>query len=118
MFTLALIDTHTISGGRDRGAYHRRARLASRNVVPVDLGELRDSERCEIDLPPGWVLNAPPELNYTWVDLMHNIDGIRFFVLSPDDLTYDSCWHLGADNIAVTYGASDTIFADGFDGIL
>jgi len=68
------------------------------------------------DVPPGWVLNAPPELGYTWQDLMHNIDGIRFFVVDPEEITYDACWHLGADNIVIGYGAGDAIFADGFDG--
>ncbi|HVV97260.1 MAG TPA: hypothetical protein VHC92_08990 [Rhodanobacteraceae bacterium] len=68
------------------------------------------------DVPPGWVLNAPPELDYTWADLMHNIDGISFFVVAPDEFTFDSCWQLGADNVTVTYGDGDTIFADGFDG--
>ncbi len=68
------------------------------------------------DVPPGWVLNAPPELGYTWQDLMHNIDGIRFFVLDPEELTFDACWHLGADNVHVSYGGDDRIFADGFDG--
>jgi hypothetical protein len=65
------------------------------------------------DVPDGWMLNAPPELNYTWQDMMHNIDGIRFFSISPDDITYSSCWHLGADNVIVTYG--DKVFADGFE---
>jgi hypothetical protein len=68
------------------------------------------------DVPPGWVLNAPPELDYTWADLMHNIDGISFFVVAPDKFTFDSCWQFGADNVTVTYGDGDTIFADGFDG--
>jgi hypothetical protein len=67
------------------------------------------------DTPPGWVLNADPDLNYTWSRLMHNIDGIRFFVLSPDDITYSACWHLGADNAVVTYGDNDSIFTDGFE---
>jgi hypothetical protein len=68
------------------------------------------------DVPPGWVLNAPPELNYTWADLMHNIDGIAFFPISPEEITFDSCWELGADNVVVGYGeADDAIFADGFD---
>ena len=49
---------------------------------------------------------------------MHNIDGIRLFVVSPDDITFDSCWHLGADNIVVAYDeAVDTIAADGFDTV-
>lgn len=68
------------------------------------------------DVPPGWVLNAPPELNYTWTDLMHNIDGIAFFPISPDEITFDSCWELGADNIDVTYGeGTDAIFEEGFE---
>lgn len=68
------------------------------------------------DTPPGWVLNADPDLNYTWVELMHNVDGIRFFVGDPDSLTFSACAHLGADNAVITYGTySDTIFADGFD---
>ncbi|MEP7042448.1 MAG: hypothetical protein ABI843_05265 [Dokdonella sp.] len=70
------------------------------------------------DTPPGWVLNADPDLNYTWPELMQNIDLIRFFVVSPDDITYSACWHLGADNVIVSYGDdSDTIFADGFDAV-
>ncbi|HKE49815.1 MAG TPA: hypothetical protein VKB52_17245 [Rhodanobacteraceae bacterium] len=70
------------------------------------------------DVPPGWVLNAPPELNYTWQDLMHNIDGISFFVVNPEEITFDSCWHLGGDNIVIGYGdaGTDTVFVDGFDG--
>jgi hypothetical protein len=67
------------------------------------------------DTPPGWVLDVPPDLNYTWADLMHNIDGISFFVLAPDELTFDSCWQLGADNVVVTYGDTDTVFDNGFD---
>jgi len=69
------------------------------------------------DTPPGWELNADPDLNYTWAELMHNIDGIRFFVGDPDALTFSACAHLGADNAIVTYGTDiDTIFIDGFDG--
>lgn len=67
------------------------------------------------DVPPGWELNAPD--GYTWSDLMHNIDGISFFVLSPSLMTFDSCWQLGADNATVAYGTViDKIFVDGFDG--
>ena len=68
------------------------------------------------DVPPGWVLNVPPDLNYTWADLMRNIDGISFFVINPEELTYDSCWQLGADNVVVTYGDTDDVFINGFDG--
>jgi hypothetical protein len=67
------------------------------------------------DTPPGWVLDVPPDLDYTWQDLMHNIDGISFFVVAPDELTFDSCWQLGADNVVVTYGDTDPVFGDGFD---
>ncbi|HEU4665369.1 MAG TPA: hypothetical protein VFS55_15170 [Dokdonella sp.] len=68
------------------------------------------------DVPPGWVLNAPPELGYTWQDLMHNVDGIRFFVLDPEEITFDACWRLGADNVRVSYAGEDKVFVDGFDG--
>ena len=68
------------------------------------------------DTPPGWVLDVPPDMNYTWADLMHNVDGISFFVVAPDDITFDSCWQLGADNVVVSYGTDeDTVFTDGFD---
>lgn len=69
------------------------------------------------DTPPGWVLDVPPDLNYTWADLMHNLDAISVYVINPDDITYDSCWELGADNVVVGYNATgDKIFVDGFDG--
>ena len=68
------------------------------------------------DTPPGWLLDVPPDLDYTWQDLMHNIDGISFFVVAPDELTFDSCWQLGADNVVVTYASSDPVFVNGFDG--
>jgi hypothetical protein len=68
------------------------------------------------DVPPGWVLNVPPDIQYSWADLMQNIDGISFFVINPEEITFDSCWQLGADNVVVTYGDADAVFADGFDG--
>ena len=68
------------------------------------------------DVPPGWVLNVPPDMTYTWSDLMHNLDGISFYPIDPGEITFDSCWQLGADNVVVRYGDGDTIFADGFDG--
>jgi hypothetical protein len=67
------------------------------------------------DVPPGWVLLAPPDINYTWQDMMHNIDFVAFGVIDPDDITYSSCWHLGVDNITLTYGDADTVFENGFD---
>ena len=68
------------------------------------------------DVPPGWVLNVPPDMNYTWPDLMQNIDGISFFVINPEEITFDSCWQLGADNVVVTYGDADAVFDNGFEG--
>ena len=68
------------------------------------------------DLPPGWELNVPPDITYTWADLMHNIDAISFFAIDPAEITFDSCWQLGADNVVITYGHGDKIFADGYDG--
>ena len=115
MFTLALIDTHTISGGGVIEAHTTDGPASPAGTSFPWTSMIFAIPSAATNVPPGWVLNAPPELNYTWADLMHNIDGIRFFVLSPDDFTYSSCWHLGADNIVVTYGASDTIFANGFD---
>ena len=67
------------------------------------------------DVPPGWTLAAPPDITYTWSDMMHNIDAIGFGVVATDDITYSSCWHLGVDNIVINYGSDDGVFADGFD---
>ena len=67
------------------------------------------------DVPPGWTLIAPPDITYTWTDMMHNIDAVGFGVVDPDDITYSSCWHLGVDNIVLNYGGDDDVFANGFD---
>jgi len=64
------------------------------------------------EVPAGWVLDAPSD--YTWQDMMHNIDAVAFGVVSPEDITYSSCWHLGVDNITLTYATED-VFANGFD---
>jgi len=45
---------------------------------------------------------------------MHNIDAVAFGVVSSEDITYSSCWHLGVDNITLTYATED-VFANGFD---
>ncbi len=47
---------------------------------------------------------------------MHNIDVIEFFPSSSPLLQPSACWHLGADNVVITYGAPDAIFGNGFDG--
>lgn len=69
-----------------------------------------------LDTPSGWELAVPDGLDYTWSDLMQNIDGIRFFVGNPDQSAFSACSHLGADNAIVMYGGDDSIFANGFDG--
>jgi len=66
------------------------------------------------DVPPGWKLNAGGLEGYTWSTLMKNIDGISFYPGNPYINGIDGCWHLGADNVVVTY--ADAIFADGFEG--
>jgi len=114
--TLSLIDTHTAdyvieahtTDGKTSPTTGPFGWLSAKFTIPSEA----------TDTPPGWVLNVAPDLNYTWADLMHNIDGIRFFVVSPDDITFSSCWDLGADNAVVTYGTTDddTVFADDFDG--
>ena len=116
-FSLAFFDIHSDTGGGVIEAHYDDGPVSPAGFWPwmtvtftVDSGAT--------DVPPGWVLNAPPELNYTWQDLMHNMDGVRFWIVNPEQITFDACSHLGADNIIVTYGAAadDTIFADGFDG--
>lgn len=115
-FSLSLIDIHSDPGGAVIEAHNDDGPDTPGMPFPWETVSF-DIASDATDVPPGWVLNAPPDLNYTWQDLMHNIDGIRFFVVNPEDITFDSCWHLGADNIVITYGDTDTIFADGFDTI-
>lgn len=68
------------------------------------------------DVPPGWVLSRGDLTEYTWSTLMHNIDAISFYVGDASRPTTQRCWHLGADNVVITYGEpDDRIFADGFD---
>jgi len=93
----AVIEAHTISGPSSIGAPRRSMWVHASFPIPSDSTDA---------VPDGWELNAPPELNYTWQDLMQNVDGIRFFVINPDDFTFDACWRLGADNVTVTYGSA------------
>ncbi len=93
----AVIEAHTISGPPSMGVPLPAMWLHANFAIPSDSTDT---------VPDGWELNAPPELNYTWQDLMHNIDGISFWVINPDDITFDACWRLGADNVTVTYGSS------------
>ena len=91
----AVIEAHTASGPWSVGGLHFSLWAHASFAIPSDSTDT---------VPDGWELNAPPELNYTWQDLMQNVDGIRFFVINPDDFTFDACWRLGADNVTVTYG--------------
>ena len=91
----AVIEAHTMSGPPSIGVLQPAMWVHASFAIPSDSTD---------PIPDGWELNAPPELNYTWQDLMQNVDGIRFFVINPDDFTFDACWRLGADNVTVTYG--------------
>ncbi|HEY0180892.1 MAG TPA: hypothetical protein VGC30_14855 [Dokdonella sp.] len=114
-FTLELLDLHTAAPSFMEARTTYGATMPGGSAFPWTHVEFTiPSDATEV--PPGWVMGEPPELNYTWQDLMHNVDAIRFFVVSPDDITYDACWELGADNVVVSYGQGDAIFADGFDG--
>lgn len=99
------IEAHTIDGPASPGG-------TSFPWTPMDFSVPSDAS----DVPSGWVLNAPPDMDYTWTDLMHNVDAISVYAIDPGELTYDSCWRLGADNVVVEYDAGDKIFVDGFDG--
>lgn len=114
-FSLSFIDIHSDPGGAVIEAHNDDGPDSPAGTFPW-LTATFTIDSSATDVPPGWVLNAPPELNYTWQDLMHNIDGIRFFVINPEQITFDACSHLGADNIVISYGAADeVIFDNGFD---
>jgi len=114
-FSLAFIDLHSDPGGSVIEAHYDDGPVSPAGTFPWTTAAFT-IDASSTDVPPGWVLNAPPELNYTWQDLMHNIDGIRFWVINPEQITFDACSHLGADNIVISYGtADDVIFDNGFD---
>ena len=116
-FSLAFFDIHSDPGGAVIEAHNDDGPVSPAGTFPwMTVAFTIDSS--STDVPAGWVLNAPPELNYTWQDLMHNIDGIRFWVVNPEQITFDGCSHLGADNIVISYGtADDVIFDNGFDAL-
>ena len=95
----AVIEAHTTNGPPSTGVFHTAQWVRASFAIPSSTTD---------PVPEGWELNAPPELNYTWQDLMQNVDGIRFFAINPDDITFDACWRLGADNVTVTYGSALT----------
>lgn len=110
-FALELIDLHSDPGGAVISAHVNGPPSPAKTSHWQSVGFTVPSDATGV--PAGWVIDAPPELSYTWSDLMRNIDGIRFFSVSPDDVTFSACWQLGADNVSITY--SEDIFADGFD---
>lgn len=115
LFTLELIDIHSDTGGAVIEAHTENGPPTPGGFYPWQTVAFPIPSDAS-DVPDGWVLNAPPEDDYTWQDLMHNIDGIRLFVVNPEDITFDSCWHLGVDSIVVAYDEpADTIAADDFD---
>jgi len=114
-FSLAFIDIHSDPGGAVIEAHADNGPASPAGTFPWTTVTF-SIDSSSIDVPAGWVLNADPDINYTWQDLMHNIDGIRFWVVNPEQNTFDGCSHLGADNIVITYGtADDVIFDNGFD---
>jgi hypothetical protein len=116
-FTLELMDMHSDPGGAIVEAHTTDGPVSPGETAPWQTVAFTIPSGADT-VPPGWTLNKPPELDYTWQDLMHNIDGARFFVIAPEDITYDACWHLGADNVIFSYGdaaPADSVFADGFD---
>jgi len=117
-YTLELLDLHTI-GSDPPTPIEAHTFMGpdspeglSYAWTPVDFTVPSDAT----DVPDGWLLNVPPDVDYTWADLMHNVDAISIYAISPDEITFDSCWHMGADNVMVEYDAGDKIFVDGFDG--
>jgi hypothetical protein len=117
-FSIAFVDTHSVitDPPTDIIAYMNEeiAPPSPAGAFPwtnVTFAIPADSQ----ETPKGWTLQAPD--GYTWSDMLHNIDAISMYVVNLDDLTFDACWRVGADNIRVSYGPSDeTVFADGFDG--
>jgi hypothetical protein len=108
-FSLALIDLHSDPGGAVIEAHTTRgpSSIGVPHVALWTRASFAIPSGSTDAVPDGWALNAPPELGYTWQDLMRNVDGIRFFVVNPDDMTFDACWRLGADDVTVTYGETD-----------
>jgi len=102
--SLQLLDMHSDPGGAYISAYTTVGPDAPTRAAPWRRASFTIPSESTDTVPDGWELVAPPELNYTWQDLMHNVDAISFFVINPGDITYDACWRLGADNVVITYG--------------
>jgi hypothetical protein len=111
--TLQLVDLHSDPGGSVIIANTTNGPDVPAEGSPWQTVRFAIPSGSQAAIPDGWEILAPPELHYTWQDLMANIDAIAFYPLNPDDITYESCWHTGVDDIVVTYG--DDVFSSGFD---
>jgi hypothetical protein len=114
VFTLLLSDNHSFTqaavgyvSGPERPAGVSFPWMTIQFAIPPSSAET----------PPGWTLVLPSGVtDYTWADLLANLDGIHFMAASPADFNYlGDCWDFGADNVVVTYGNGDGIFANGFE---
>lgn len=114
-FELELVDMHTIPSSPPTPIM-ARTRGPEFPGTPFPWMSLHFPIPASSDATPdGWSLDAPE--GYTWADMLRNVDGITFRLVAAEDVTIDACWHVGADNIVVTYADGDAIFADGFDAL-
>lgn len=114
-FTLKLFDLHSNPDGSVIEAHTLDGPPTPPAPYPWQTASFTIPSDSTEDVPAGWKLNRGDLEGYTWSTLMQNIDGISFFSGNPYIDGIEGCWHLGADNVVVTYG--DAIFADGFDSI-
>jgi len=112
-YTLMFMDLHSGPGGSLIEAHTTNGPPTSTAPFPWQTAGFTIPSSLTDDVPPGWTLENGNLPGYTWSTLMHNIDGISFYPGDPHIRTFKGCWHLGADNVVVTYG--DAIFANGFD---
>jgi hypothetical protein len=107
-FALTLTDFHTAGGFIDA--------VYVGDESPGDISAWQshsfpiDSQAATV--PDGWMLEGAPD-DYTWSDLMHNIDLIKISAADPGLLSHVLCYRFGIDNIVVSYG--EKIFADDFE---
>jgi len=115
-FTLMFMDLHSAPGGTLIEAHTLNGPSTPVAPFPWHTAGFPIPSSDGDDVPPGWRLNNADVPGYTWSTMMHNIDGIAFYVDDPHAKTFEGCWHMGADNVVVTYGgAPDEIFADAFE---
>jgi hypothetical protein len=110
-FSLKLIDLHSMGGNQSVYAWRTGASAPGGAAYPWTTAQF-DIPWNSSDTPPGWTL-VSPDPSYTWADLMNNLDSIALLPVGLDDIVFDACWHLGVDNVRVSFG--DAIFRDGFE---